>query len=101
MDHRVPLEVGGGANDLANLWPEPWEAYRRHPEGIAARGSGAQSKDKIENRTRAAICNRRLSLQQGQQVFLTPRHRRVPHTKGGPSPCRRQCGDSADVCCLT
>ena len=70
MDHRIPLEVGGAPHDLANLWPEPWEADRQHPEGIAAPGSGAQSKDKIENRTRASICNGRLSLQQGQQVFL-------------------------------
>jgi hypothetical protein len=70
MDHRVPLEVGGAPHDLANLWPEPWEADRQHPDGIAAPGSGAQSKDKIENRTRAAICNGQLSLQQGQQLFL-------------------------------
>ena len=70
MDHRVPLEVGGAPHDLANLWPEPWEADRQHPYGVAAAGSGAQDKDKIENRTQAAICNGQVSLQQGQQLFL-------------------------------
>ena len=70
MDHRVPLEIGGAPRDLANLWPEPWEKDSRHPEGNAAPGAGAQSKDKVENRVRAEICNGRIGLQEGQKVFL-------------------------------
>ncbi|MDQ6791276.1 MAG: hypothetical protein M3256_06615 [Actinomycetota bacterium] len=56
--------------DLTDLWPEPWEQDSQHPQGIARPGSGAQSKDKIENRVKAAICNGRMTLELGQQVFL-------------------------------
>jgi hypothetical protein len=70
MDHRVPLEVGGAPRDLNNLWPEPWEMDASHPQGDAPAGTGAQSKDKIENRIRAAICGGRVTLQEGQKVFL-------------------------------
>ncbi|MBJ7598392.1 MAG: hypothetical protein JF922_09945 [Candidatus Dormibacteraeota bacterium] len=70
LDHRLPLEIGGAPRDLANLWPEPWEADAKHPQGSGRPGGGAQAKDKIENRTRAAICNGRLSLAEGQRIFL-------------------------------
>jgi hypothetical protein len=70
LDHRVPLEEGGAPRDLTNLWPQRWEQDTQHRQGTAPPGTGAQSKDKIENRIKAAICNGRMSLQQGQQVFL-------------------------------
>ncbi len=70
MDHRVPLEDGGAPRDVANLWPEPWELDSQHPRGLAERGTGAQSKDRIEDRIRAGICNGRMTLQEGQRIFL-------------------------------
>ena len=70
LDHRLPLEIGGAPRELANLWPEPWEPDAKHPQGSGRPGGGAQAKDKIENRTKAAICNGRLSLAEGQRIFL-------------------------------
>ena len=56
LNHRLPLEAGGAPRDLANLWPEPWEQDAQHPLGQAQPGTGAQSKDRIEDRVRASIC---------------------------------------------
>jgi hypothetical protein len=70
LDHRLPLEGGGAPQDVANLWPEPWEQDAQHPRGQARPGTGAQSKDRIEDRVRASICGGRLTLQEGQHVFL-------------------------------
>ncbi|HVH53605.1 MAG TPA: hypothetical protein VNA32_05660 [Actinomycetota bacterium] len=58
-DHRVPLEVGGAPTDPANLYPEPWDGAH-----------GARAKDLIENRVRADVCAGRMTLAQGQAVFL-------------------------------
>ena len=58
-DHRVPLEVGGNPQDPHNLWPELWDGLR-----------GAHAKDVIENRVHADVCDGRLTLAQGQAVFL-------------------------------
>ena len=58
-DHRVPLEVGGNPADPRNLWPEIWAGSR-----------GAHAKDAIENRVHADVCSGRLTLAQGQAVFL-------------------------------
>lgn len=58
-DHRVPLEVGGNPTDPANLWPEPWYGP-----------AGAHAKDAIEDRVHADICAGRMTLAQGQAVFL-------------------------------
>ncbi|HEV7134123.1 MAG TPA: DUF3761 domain-containing protein [Gaiellaceae bacterium] len=54
IDHVVPLELGG-ANDLANLFPEP--------------GSGAASyhaKDALENRVHDLVCAGRMTLRVAQ-----------------------------------
>ena len=58
-DHRVPLEVGGHPSAAGNLWPEPWA-------GVA----GAHAKDRIENRVHTDVCDGKLTLAQGQAVFL-------------------------------
>jgi hypothetical protein len=58
-DHRVPLEVGGSPTDPANLWPEPWNGP-----------TGAHSKDAIENRIHADVCAGRMTLAQGEAIFL-------------------------------
>jgi len=44
VDHLVSLEIGG-ANDLANLWPQPYS----HP--------GAHEKDVLENKLHKMICD--------------------------------------------
>jgi hypothetical protein len=58
-DHRVPLEVGGNPTDVGNLWPEPWNGP-----------TGAHAKDALENKVHADVCAGRLTLAQGQAIFL-------------------------------
>lgn len=56
LDHRVPLCLGG-ADVVANLWPQPW------PE--------AREKDKIEEWACRAVCDTHMmSLQAAQAIFL-------------------------------
>jgi hypothetical protein len=59
MDHRVPLEIAGAPRDERNLWPEPWNGP-----------TGAHAKDAIEDKVHADICSGRLTLAQGQAIFL-------------------------------
>lgn len=59
IDHIVPLELGG-ANDIANLYPEP--------------GSGAASyheKDKLENRLHALVCAGAMTLSAARRDIAT------------------------------
>jgi len=58
LDHLVPLELGGSPADPANLWPESLEA----PGGPAPAGTGSQTKDRVENAARAAVCSGRMTL---------------------------------------
>lgn len=51
VDHLVPL-CAGGANDLTNLWPEPW------PD--------AHAKDRLEVRLCRAVCLGELELAAAQ-----------------------------------
>ncbi|HLY82667.1 MAG TPA: hypothetical protein VKQ71_06765 [Acidimicrobiales bacterium] len=64
LDHLVALELGGAPADTRNLWPEPWEnrGARR-----AARGGGAETKDRVENAAHLAVCSGRLPLAVAQQ----------------------------------
>jgi hypothetical protein len=55
-DHRVPLEVGGNPTDERNLWPEPW------PQ--------ARLKDRLESAVKRDVCAGRITLKEGQSVFL-------------------------------
>lgn len=59
-DHLVPLEVGGHPTAETNLWPEP-------RAGIY----GAATKDRLENVVNHMICDGRLSLAEGQRLFMT------------------------------
>ena len=52
-DHLIPLELGGAPASPRNLWPEP-----HFVEG----GWGSYRKDRLENRLRRLVCDRRLSL---------------------------------------
>lgn len=55
-DHRVPLEILGDPRSPLNLWPESW------PE--------ARLKDRLENAVAKDICTHKLTLKQGQAIFL-------------------------------
>jgi len=57
-DHRVPLEAGGHPSDPRNLWPEP-----------RLGSCPAVQKDQLENFVHRAICQRRISLAEGQAAF--------------------------------
>jgi hypothetical protein len=54
VDHLVSLELGG-ANDIANLWPEPADPR-----------PGFHEKDKVENYLHAQLCNGSISLKDAQ-----------------------------------
>jgi hypothetical protein len=58
-DHRVPLEVGGHPRDPKNLWPEPRDG-----------DWGARKKDQLENYIKRQVCAGKITLKQGQAVFL-------------------------------
>lgn len=54
LDHLVSLELGG-ANDIANLWPEV--------------GKLPNPKDKVENDLHRAVCDGKVSLAAAQQAI--------------------------------
>lgn len=61
IDHRVPLEIGGGntPGSIRNLWPE--------------RGEGPNNfhdKDRCENETHRRVCAGTLSVEAAQAIFL-------------------------------
>lgn len=58
-DHRVPLEVGGNPTDPHNLWPQLWKGQ-----------FGAHAKDRLENLIHRRVCAGRMTLREGQAVFL-------------------------------
>ncbi len=51
VDHLIPRELGG-ADDIANLWPQPWEDAHR--------------KDHEENRLHQAVCAGAIALDAAQ-----------------------------------
>jgi len=68
-DHLVSLELGGSPTSIRNLWPEPWEHSAAHPAGFAAPGTGAQTKDRIEDSLRSRVCNGQLTLAAAQHTI--------------------------------
>jgi hypothetical protein len=54
VDHLIPLELGG-ADELPNLWPEPYEPR-----------PGAHEKDHLENFLHAQVCAGKMTLTQAQ-----------------------------------
>jgi len=68
-DHLIPLELGGAPRNPHNLWPEPWEHSSAHPAGFAAPGTGAQTKDQIENLFHREVCDRQLLLARAQALI--------------------------------
>lgn len=65
-DHRLPLGVGGHPTDRRNLWPEPRSVTGRCELGRYT----AECKDQLEDVVHAAICDGRMSLAEGQAIFL-------------------------------
>jgi hypothetical protein len=57
IDHFVPLELGG-SNDIANLWPEP---YQPTP--------GAHEKDRVENYLHDQMCGGAMTLVDAQAAI--------------------------------
>ncbi|MGH7590307.1 MAG: HNH endonuclease [Gemmatimonadales bacterium] len=55
VDHLISLELGG-SNDLANLWPEP---YQPTP--------GSYEKDKLENWLHAEVCAGKIPIEEAQR----------------------------------
>jgi hypothetical protein len=67
LDHLISLELGGSPADPHNLWLQLYEA----PKGPAPAGTGSQTKDKVENAARAAVCAGRVPLTDAQQKMAT------------------------------
>lgn len=59
VDHLISLEIGG-ANDIKNLWPQP---YDEHP--------GAHEKDKLENFLHRQVCAGKMTLPAAQKAIAT------------------------------
>lgn len=59
VDHLISLELGG-ANDLANLWPQPY-----------AETPGAHEKDVVENWLHSEVCARRITLSEAQKQIAS------------------------------
>lgn len=59
IDHLISLELGG-ADELANLWPQP---YYQHP--------GAHEKDAVENYLHKQVCDGKMELQEAQRSIAT------------------------------
>lgn len=57
VDHFIPLELGG-SNDITNLWPEPYV------------GSGARTKDRVENYLHQQVCDGLMTLSDAQQLIV-------------------------------
>lgn len=64
VDHLISLELGG-ANDIKNLWPEP---YHLNVNGFEM---GAHEKDKAEDATHRAVCGGKISLEEAQKQIAT------------------------------
>jgi hypothetical protein len=62
LDHLISLELGGAPDDVLNLWPEVYER-----SGRVRRGTGAETKDKLEDRLHRLVCAGRMSLEEAQR----------------------------------
>jgi 5-methylcytosine-specific restriction endonuclease McrA len=60
VDHLISLELGG-ADDVANLWPEPYNPPDDAP--------GAHAKDKVENWLHRQVCSGNMELKTAQDAI--------------------------------
>jgi hypothetical protein len=75
VDHLIPLALGG-ANVIANLWPEPSEPQ-----------PGFHEKDRVEDYLHREVCAGRMDLAEAQRAIATdwPRvHRQIQGTSPAP-----------------
>jgi hypothetical protein len=63
VDHLISRELGG-ADDVKNLWPEPWYI------AVDGKESGAHQKDRVENATHKAVCAGSISLEEAQAQIV-------------------------------
>lgn len=59
VDHLISLELGG-SNDIANLWPQPYEPR-----------PGAHEKDQVEDYLHRQVCSGRMPLAAAQHAIST------------------------------
>lgn len=59
LDHLIPLELGG-ASDVANLWPEPWNG-----------DANAHMKDAVETYLNREVCRGTVQLAEAQREIAT------------------------------
>ena len=60
VDHLISLEIGG-ANDINNLWPQPYQGTTWN----------ARVKDDLEKELQKMVCAGRISLEQAQKEIAT------------------------------
>jgi hypothetical protein len=63
VDHLISRELGG-ADDVKNLWPEPWYI------AVEGKEMGAHQKDHVENATHRAVCAGTISLADAQAQIV-------------------------------
>lgn len=68
LDHLISLELGGAPEDPKNLWPEPWES---HGHKIATKGTGAETKDQVEDWLHRQVCTGKMQLVDAQKKIAT------------------------------
>jgi hypothetical protein len=70
LDHLIPLELGGAADDVKNLWPQP-----------ATGQDGYHRKDRLETRLKRLVCAGQLKLRVAQRAiaadWLSAYHRYI------------------------
>jgi len=59
VDHLIPL-TAGGANDIHNLWPQPYDGPM-----------SAHDKDRLEVKLHSLVCSGQISLAQAQKEIST------------------------------
>ena len=60
LDHLIPLELGGAPEDIANLWPQPWNG-----------DANAHMKDAVEVFLNREVCRGNLPLAEAQREIAT------------------------------
>jgi hypothetical protein len=60
LDHLISLELGGAPQDVANLWPEPWNG-----------DTNAHMKDAVENYLHDQVCRGAMPLAEAQRAIAT------------------------------
>jgi hypothetical protein len=81
IDHLIPLELGG-ANDIRNLWPEPFDGTVWN----------AHVKDRLETFLHRQVCENGLSLRQAQNEIASNWIEAYRRYLGEPQPPRRPRG---------